>query len=301
MNGFWSLWIMFLVVLNLGITLFLFVWGTRVEIPTQPDGTSGHVWAHGVLRESVRKLPLWWVLMSAGMFVCGFAYLALYPGFGAYKGLLGWTSAGELRKDSDANAAKIAPLMQRIKESTVEQLAADPAATRLGQRLFIDNCAACHGREGHGNQKLGAPNLVDGDWLYGGDGGTIMSSILDGRHGAMPAFASAFGEDGVADLANYVLGLSNSRHDEAEAKAGKSLFTVCSACHGVDGKGNPALGAPNLTDRTWLYGGDLATIEQSIRNGRSGQMPAWRTRLGEDDARVIAAWVYAQTHTADAQ
>ena len=300
MNGFWSLWIMFLVVLNLGITLFLFVWGTRVEIPTLPDGTTGHVWAHGVLREGVRRLPLWWVLMSAGMFVCGFTYLALYPGFGAYKGLLGWTSAGELQRDSGENAAKLAPLMQRIKASTIEQLAADAEATRLGQRLFIDNCAACHGREGHGNHKLGAPNLVDGDWLYGGDSASIMTSILDGRHGAMPSFLSAYGEDGIARLANYVLSLSGARHSPDEAKAGQPMFVVCSACHGVDGKGNPALGAPNLTDTTWLYGGDLATIEQTIREGRSGQMPAWRTRLGEDDARVIAAWVHAQSHTTQA-
>jgi len=300
MNGFWSLWIMFLVVLNLGITLFLFIWGTRVEIPTLPDGTTGHVWAHGVLREGVRRLPLWWVLMSAGMFACGFTYLALYPGFGAYRGLLGWTSVGELERDSSENTAKLAPLMQRIKASTVEQLATDSEATRLGQRLFIDNCAACHGREGHGNPQLGAPNLVDGDWLYGGDSASIMTSILDGRHGAMPSFVSAYGEDGVANLANYVLGLSGAAHSQVRANAGQSMFVVCSACHGVEGKGNQALGAPNLTDAIWLYGGDLATIEKTIREGRNGQMPAWRSRLGEDDARVIAAWVYAQTHATTA-
>ncbi len=300
MTGFWSLWIMFLVVFNLGITLFLFIWGTRVAIPTLPDGTTGHVWAHGVLRESARRLPLWWVLMSAGMFICGFTYLALYPGFGSYKGLLGWTSSGELQRDSSDNQAKFAPLMQRIKDSTVEQLAADAGATRLGQRLFIDDCAACHGREAHGNRKLGAPDLVDGDWLYGGDSASIMTSILDGRHGAMPSFQSAYGEDGVAKLANYVLSLSGAPHSAAEANAGKAMFVVCSACHGVDGKGNPAIGAPNLTDAIWLYGGDLASIEQTIREGRNGQMPSWRARLGEDDARVIAAWVYAQTHPANA-
>lgn len=295
MNSFWSGWIMFLVVLNMGITFFLFLWGQRVKIPVQPDGTSGHVWAHGVLREGVRKLPLWWVLMSAAMFAAGFAYLVLYPGFGSFKGVLGWTSHGELQRHLDANQAKLAPLMQHIGGATVEQLATHPAATQLGQRLFVDNCAACHGREGHGNPSIGAPNLVDADWLYGGDGKTILTSILDGRGGSMPPFGATFGDDGVANLANYVLSLSGASHSPTKAAAGKSMFTVCAACHGPEGKGNPALGAPNLTDTIWLYGGDLATVEKTIRDGRNGVMPAWRTRLGEDEAKAIAAWVHAQS------
>jgi len=293
MSGFWSAWIMFLVVLNMGITFFLFIWGQRVKIPVQQDGTSGHVWAHGVLREGVRKLPLWWVLLSGGMFAVGFTYLALYPGFGRFKGVLGWTAHGELARDSEANAEKLAPLMRGFALYPVEKLAGDPAATRMGERLFIDNCAACHGRDAHGNAALGAPNLADDDWLYGGDGKAIMTSILDGRHGTMPPFGATFGEAGVGNLANYVLSLSGAPHDDAKATAGKAMFTVCSACHGPEGKGNPALGAPNLTDTTWLYGGDLATIEKTIRDGRGGVMPAWRSRLGEDDARVIAAWVYS--------
>lgn len=296
MSAFWSGWIIFLIVFNMGITLFLFVWGTRVRIPTLPDGTSGHVWAHGVLREGVRKLPLWWVLLSASMFVAGFTYLALYPGFGGFKGALGWTSHGELARDTAANQAKLDPVLGRFKGQTVEQLATDPEATRMGQRLFIDNCAACHGREGHGNAVLGAPNLADADWLYGGSGDAIMTSILDGRHGAMPAFASSFDPSALEDLANYVLSLSGAPHSSIRAAKGKPSFTVCAACHGPAGTGNPALGAPNLTDTIWLYGGDLATIEETIRNGRAGTMPAWRTRLNESDTRLIAAWVYAQSH-----
>ncbi len=293
MNSFWSGWIMFLVVLNMGITFFLFIWGQRVKIPVQDDGTSGHVWAHGVLREGVRKLPLWWVLMSAAMFAVGATYLVLFPGFGSFKGVLGWTAHGELARDSAANAAKLEPLMRDFSLYPVEKLAGDAAATRMGERLFIDNCAACHGRDAHGNAALGAPNLADNDWLYGGDGKAIMTSILDGRHGTMPPFGATFGEAGVSNLANYVLSLSGATHDETKASAGKAMFTVCSACHGPEGKGNPALGAPNLTDTTWLYGGDLATVEKTIRDGRGGVMPAWRSRLGEDDARVIAAWIYS--------
>jgi len=301
MSAFWSAWIIGLATFNLGICFFLFVWGQRVEIPTLPDGTTGHSWAHGALRESVRRLPLWWVVMSAAMFVVGAIYLALYPGYGSNKGVLGWTSHGELAQTSQANLGKLDPLLARFRQSTVEQLAADPAATAMGHRLFIDNCAACHGREGHGNPLLGAPNLVDGDWLYGGAGETIMTSILDGRHGTMPPFGAAFGDAGVEELANYVLSLSGAPHDAAKAAAGQPKFaTICIACHGVEGKGNQALGAPNLTDHIWLYGGDLATVEKDIRDGRSGQMPAWRERLGEDNARVIAAWVYAQANSKEA-
>lgn len=299
MSTFWSVWVMFLVVLNLGITFFLFLWGPRVEIPTLRDGTTGHVWAHGVLREGVRKLPLWWLIVSFAMFIAGFTYLALYPGFGAFKGMLGWTSAGEVAHDRDANDAKLAPLMQRIHDSPVEKLASDPEVTRLGQRLFIDNCAACHGREARGNAALGAPDLTDSDWLYGGSGKTILASILDGRHGAMPAWSGTLSDSQITDVANYVKGLSGGPHDDVKAFAGRAVFaTTCAACHGADGKGNQALGAPNLTDTTWLYGGSLDTIEETIRNGRSGVMPSWRTRLGGDDARAVAAFVYAQSHSA---
>ena len=296
MSAFWSGWIISLIVFNLGVSLFLFVWGTRVKIPTIADGTTGHVWAHGTILEGVHRLPLWWVLFSASMFIAAFTYLALYPGFGSYKGVLGWTSHGELASDTATNQAKLDHALERLKGQTIEQLAADGSATSMGQRLFIDNCAACHGREGHGNRVLGAPNLTDSDWLYGGDSSAITASILDGRHGVMPPFASSFDAESLTNLANYVLSLSGADHSPFKAAAGKPLCAVCSACHGVEGKGNPLLGAPNLTDTVWLYGGDLASIKQTIRNGRGGVMPPWRTRLDDTDTRLVAAWVYAQSH-----
>lgn len=296
MSAFWSAWIMFLIVLNLGITLFLFIWATNLKIPTLPDGTTGHIWAHGVIREGVRRMPLWWVVMSALLFVIAFGYLVLYPGFGSHKGTLGWTAHGELAADVAANRAKLDPVLARFATESVEQLATDSEATRMGQRLFIDNCAACHGREGHGNHVLGAPNLVDSDWLYGGSGDAIVTSIRDGRHGTMPPFGSSFDAEAIKDLANYVLSLSDSPHSQVRAARGKASFTVCAACHGPTGTGNQALGAPNLTQPTRLYGADLAMIDQTIRNGRSGVMPAWKSRLGESDTRLIAAWIYAQSH-----
>ncbi|KLD64870.1 cytochrome-c oxidase, cbb3-type subunit III [Dyella japonica] len=296
MSLFWSLWIMFLVVLNLGITFFLFLWAPRAKIPVREDGTSGHVWAHGVLREGVRRLPMWWIIMSAAMFVIGIAYLVLFPGFGRYKGVLNWTSHGELAANTAANDAKLDDMMKRFSLYPIEQLAGDPNAQQLGKRLFQDNCAACHGRAATGNILLGAPDLTDKDWLYGGNGKDIYTSIHDGRSGVMPPWAS-LGEDNVKNLAQYVLGLSGRPHDEKAAAAAKPLFVTCAACHGPEGKGNPALGAPDLTDQVWLHGGTQADIEHSIRDGRQGHMPAWSPRLTDDQIRVLASYVYHVSHT----
>lgn len=298
MSTGWSLWVMFLVVLNMGITFFLYLWGPRAKIPTLPDGTSGHVWAHGVLREGVRKLPLWWVLFSGAMFVIGFTYLALFPGFGNFKGVLGWTSHAELAHNVATNEATLAPLMERFKLYPVEQLASDPAALQMGKVLFEDNCAACHQRSGKGNVAVGAPDLSDSDWLYGGSGSDITTSIHDGRSGVMPPWAS-LGADNVKNLAQYVLSLSGSPHDAAKAAAGQPLFATCAACHGADGKGNPALGAPNLTDKVWLHGSSVTDIEKSIGEGRQGHMPAWSPRLSDEQIRVVAAYVYQLSHPAD--
>lgn len=292
MTPFWSAWIMALVTFNLGITLFLFIWSTRVKIPVLPDGTTGHVWAHGVLREAVRPLPTWWVVVSALMFALAFGYLVLFPGFGSHEGLLGWSMHGELAEDVASTRAKLEPLITRQAESTVEQLAGDPATVAIGQRLFADNCAACHGSRGQGNQALGAPDLTDDDWLYGGDGDTLLATILDGRRGMMPPASTTLPEGGIEEVAQYVLSLSGRENDPVRAALGKEKFATCAACHGADGTGNPALGAPNLTDDVWLYGGTQAQVQRTIREGRSGEMPAFRSRLTETEAKSIAAWVY---------
>lgn len=295
MSTFWSLWIMFLVTFNLGLTFFLFVWGLRVKIPSLPDETTGHVWAHGVLREGLRRLPLWWVLMSAAMFLAGFIYLVRYPGFGSYAGTLGWTAHGQLADDSAANQEKLQPLMQSFEGQTLEQLAMNVDATTIGERLFVDNCAACHGREAQGNHALGTPNLVDADALYGNDETALMTSILNGRNGIMPPIGAALAEADVTATAHYVRSLSGLEHDAAQAQAGQTTFnTFCAACHTPQGTGNPLLGAPNLTDAIWLQDNDLASIEHTIRNGRSGTMPPWNDRLGEQNARLIGAWLHAR-------
>jgi cytochrome c oxidase cbb3-type subunit 3 len=296
MTELWSNWVIVLVSINLGITVFLFLWGLRVDIPTLPDGTSGHVWAHGVLREGVRRLPTWWIVLSAASLIAGLGYLVLYPGVGAFAGTLGWTSGSELAQKQESNRLLEAPLLERVRGKPVETIAADPEALRVGGVLFIENCAACHGRDARGNRALGAPNLTDRDWLYGGDGKAILTSILDGRNGTMPPLGSGKSEREIRDIAHYVLKLAGRTHDSLRAHFGKEGFAACAACHGADGKGNTALGAPNLTDGVWLYGDSIEDIVESIRNGRNGVMPALRHRLGEDNASLVAAWVYAQSH-----
>lgn len=295
MSEFWAGWVIVLIVFNLGVTFLLFIWAPRARIPTLPDGTTGHVWAHGAIREGLKRLPRWWISISMAVYISAFVYLWRYPGFGNYAGLLGWTSQGELARDVLANQERLGAVVKRVAGDPIEKLAGNPEIVAMGEVLFRDNCAACHGRAGHGNQQLGAPNLADSDWLYGG-GDAVLASILDGRRGVMPPWGQQFGDAGVENLTQYVLSLSGAPHDAAKAAAGKTQFVACAACHGPDGKGNPALGAPNLTDAIWLYGGDAETIQTTIRDGRSGIMPAWRERLGPDNARLVAAYVLSLSH-----
>ncbi len=295
MNGFWSGWVIFFIVLNLGIALFLFVFSQRVEIPTKPDGTTGHAWAHGVLREGVRRLPLWWVVISAASLIVAIVYLVLYPALGGYGGLLGWTSAAEYERVAAERAARLEPVLASLGERELDSIPAHDPAAVVGRRLYLDNCAACHGTDATGNTVLGAPNLTDSAWLYGGDPDTVIASILDGRHGTMPPWGAVLGDEGVVNVASYVRSLAGLDASAERAAAGKTQFeTLCAACHGVDGKGLQALGAPDLTDDDWLYGSDLTSVIASIRDGRSGEMPAWRGRLSENEARAIAAWLYTQ-------
>ncbi|WHZ19325.1 MAG: Cytochrome c oxidase (cbb3-type) subunit CcoP [Rhodanobacteraceae bacterium] len=299
MSTFWSIWVMALVVFNLGLTFVLFLWAPRAKVPVKPDGTTGHVWAHGVLREGLNNLPRWWIALSGAMFIAAFIYLWLYPGFGAHKGKLGWTAHGQLAQEVAENNAKLDPLLARFRMYTVEQLSGDQQALQMGKVLFEDNCAACHGRNAKGNMALGAPNLTDNDWLYGGTGKDITASITNGRAGVMPAW-NALGEDTVNNLVEYVLQISGQPHDAKMAAAAEPTFkSTCAACHGADGKGNQGVGAPNLTDAIWLHGGTRADIHTTIHDGRQGAMPAWHSRLSDDDIHVTAAYVYSLSHRED--
>jgi cytochrome c oxidase cbb3-type subunit 3 len=286
---------MVLACVTAGVGLTLFVWALRMRIPTAEDGTTGHVWAHGVLREAVRPLPWWWIVISLGAFLFGAAYLLLYPGFGNFAGRLGWTSSGEHQRNAAANNVLLEARLAPLRGLSLDELASHIDATRIGHRLYLDNCSACHGPRAMGNHAVGAPNLTDTDWLYGGDSQAILTSILDGRAGVMPPLGGALGENGVNEVAAYVVSLTGTQVPPDWIAAGKVRFDgVCAACHGPDGHGNPALGAPNLVDEAWNYGGNIESVVATVRDGRSGVMPAWRSRLSADEARLITAWILAQ-------
>ena len=286
MSLFWSIYVGVLIAGNLGLAIFLYFYGTRVKIPIEGDGTTGHSWDNGKLRESVRKLPRWWAVMSLASLAAAIGYLVLFPGFGNFKGVLGWTSAQQVQEAREENARKLDELFARYRQYPVDRLSEDDVALQYGDRLFQDNCAACHGSKAEGGP--GFPSLT----VNGDDGDFVVATAMNGRTGVMPPWGAVLGEQGVSETANYVLSLSGSPHDAARARAGEARFKeTCAACHGADGKGTKALGAPDLTDRSWIYGGDLASIMQSIREGRIGHMPAWKDRLGQDQVRMIAAWL----------
>lgn len=286
MSGFWLAWVIVLAVLTIGISVSLFVGGMRVKLPTQADGTTGHDWDG--IREGVRNLPWWWIVYSVVGFLGALGYLALYEG-------LGWSSEEHLRRDVAANDAKLEARIEPWRALSIEQLAGNAEAVGVGHRLYLDNCAACHGNTALGNQALGAPDLTDADWQYGSSGEAIVTSILEGRNGVMPPWGGALGHNGVNEVTSYVLSLGGVQGPEDWVAAGKQRYeTLCVSCHGPEGLGNPALGAPNLADRVWAYGGSFASVATSIRDGRSGVMPAWRSRLNTDQARLIAAWVVQQ-------
>lgn len=292
MTSFWSVFVIVIVVANIVGSAWLLFANAR---DSSPDKTTGHIWDED-LTEYNKPLPLWWVGLFVGSIVFGIGYLVVYPGLGAFAGVTGWTSAKEHDSDVAAANAKLDAILAEFRNRPIEALSGDPKAIAIGHNVFANNCAACHGSAARGGP--GFPNLTDDDWLYGSTPETIVATITSGRTGVMPPWGAALGDTGVENVAEYVLSLSGKTHDAAKAEAGKAQFmTMCIACHGPDGKGNQTIGAPNLADDVWLYGGDLASIEATIRNGRNGQMPAWDKTLGADRIRLVAAWVLAQSAT----
>jgi cytochrome c oxidase cbb3-type subunit 3 len=253
------------------------------------DNTTGHIWDED-LREMNNPLPRWWMFLFVITVLFAFAYLALYPGLGSNDGTLNWSSRSQYETEQARASAAMAPLYARFASMDETALARDPQAMGIGERLFINNCAACHGSDGRGSK--GFPNLTDKDWLWGGSFETVQQTITQGRNGMMPPMAAAVGTaEDVRNVANYVLSLSGSPHDNISAQLGRSKFVICSACHGGDGKGNPALGAPNLTDKVWLHGWGEQAIVAMVNEGKSNVMPAQGGHLSAEQIRVLAAYV----------
>ena len=293
-DGFWSLYVAGLTIVSIvGCALLLSAFSRR----RQPGdaSTTGHEW-DGDLAEYNNPLPRWWMSLFWGTIAFSLAYLAFYPGLGSFEGIFRWSSQEQYRDEQAAADREFGPTFQRFASMSIPDIAKDPHAHAIGERLFLNYCSQCHGSDARGGK--GFPNLADNDWLYGGDPDTILASILDGRKGTMPALGAALGGDEqVTNVANYVLSLSGAPHDAKRAEAGKPKFAMCAACHGADGKGNRQLGAPNLTDAVWLHGGSLKTITETITNGRQSAMPAHRDFLGEDKSRVLAGYVYSLSPT----
>ncbi|MDY0022705.1 cytochrome-c oxidase, cbb3-type subunit III [Arenimonas caeni] len=292
----WSLFVIFLVVLNIGGCAWLLWWTSKRRGDEARNAeTTGHVW-DGDLTEYNKPLPRWWIILFWLTIAYSVAYLAWYPGMGNFAGTSGWTSAKEHDADKAEADARLAEAFGRFDGMAIDEIAGHPEAVAFGARLFQNYCAQCHGSDARGAR--GFPNLTDGDWLWGGSPDQILTTILAGRQAAMPPLAAAIGGDiGVTEVTAYVQSLSGIKADPALAAAGQARYAgVCAACHGPEGKGNPILGAPNLTDDTWLYGSDFNSIAEGIRNGRNGMMPAHEPIIGETRSRLVGAYVWSISH-----
>lgn len=300
-NEWWSTAIAVVVTLSLIFCLVLLWAQSKVKVKVGADGkplpaeTTGHVWDENLMEEN-NPLPGWWKTMFYLTIFFAVGYLYLYPGFGDRQGSLGWSKVSEYEKEMKDADAQYGPIFDKYLAMDIKAVAKDPQAHEIGQRLFLNTCAACHGSDAQGGK--GYPNLTDNDWLYGGDPQTIELTITEGRHGQMPPMGAAVGtDDDVRNVANYVLSLSGSPHDPIKAALGKSKFVACAACHGMDGKGNQQIGAPNLTDKIWLYGGSIDTVMETINKGRNNQMPAHKDILSKGKIHLLAAYVWSLSNS----
>lgn len=289
-----SFWPLFITVIALGgiFGCALLLWKTsKVKVNTSAgDNTSGHVWDEDI-REMNNPLPRWWVGLFIITIIFGLGYLAAYPGLGTYAGGLEWSEAKQYDQEVEAANKALAPMYAKFAAMSVENLAKDPEAKAIGERIFMNNCSQCHGSDARGSR--GFPNLTDNDWLHGGSPEKIKETITGGRIGMMPPMAAAVGtEEDVKNVANYVLSLSGSAHDESRAALGKEKFAACAACHGVDGKGNQAIGSANLTDNIWLHGAGEAAIIKRINEGKTNQMPAWASKFTPEQIHVLTAYIW---------
>jgi cytochrome c oxidase cbb3-type subunit 3 len=285
----WAWYVAGVTVLGLVFCLALLVVASRRKVMAN-DNTTGHVWDED-LRELNNPLPRWWMWLFVMTVVFAAVYLAFYPGLGSSPGTLRWTSTNQFQAEQDKARAALLPVYAKYAAMPADQLVRDEAAMGIGQRLFLNNCAQCHGSDARGSK--GFPNLTDQDWLGAGTPEYIEKTIMEGRVGMMPPMAAAVGtSEDVKNVANYVLSLSGSAHNSIAAQLGKEKFTVCAACHGPEGKGNPALGAPNLTDKIWLHGWGEQAIINMVMAGKTNAMPAQGRLLSAEQVHVLGAYVW---------
>jgi cytochrome c oxidase cbb3-type subunit III len=288
-NAGWSVYVAGITIAGLVFCIVLLLIASRRKVMAN-DNTTGHVWDED-LREMNNPLPRWWMGLFVITVVFSAAYLALYPGLGSAQGGLGWSSTGQWQAEQEKARTAMAPVYAGFAGQSAEQLAKNPQAMAIGERLFANNCAQCHGADARGSKSF--PNLADSDWLGGTGDEYIHKTIVEGRQGVMPPMAAAVGgAEDVRNVAHYVLSLSGSPHNAVAAQLGKAKFGACAACHGPDGKGNQALGAPNLTDKIWLHGWGEAAIVAMINNGKTNVMPAQGPRFTPEQVKVLTAYVW---------
>jgi len=288
-SEFWS-WFIIAIVVGGILWLFYLLRGNN-KVEGEPGVPTGHVWDEN-LEEFNNPLPRWWLIMFYLTIFFSIGYLVLYPGLGSFKGVLGWSEVGEYEQEVKDADAEFGPIFAQFEQTPIPELAGNAAAMKAGERLFVNYCAVCHGSDARGAP--GFPNLRDADWLYGGQPEQIEASIMNGRNGVMPAWEGPLGgEQGVKQVAEYVMSLAGRDVDQALAAEGEAKYAICVGCHMADGTGNQALGAPNLTDDVWLYGGSPRAIQESIAKGRNGRMPAHAEFLGQAKSHVLSAYVYS--------
>lgn len=298
MSNFWHWWIVLLTTACLVLVTWVLFSTRKTQRQETTEETTGH--DYDGIEEYDNPLPHWWFLLFVATLVFTVGYLILYPGMGQWAGVFGWTATGELEGAQLKHERRFAPEFARYAATPIEELIQNPKAVKMGQRIYINNCALCHGMDARGT--FGFPNLADDDWLYGGTPEAIKATIAHGRQGQMPAWGPVIGDRGVRQVASYTRALSgiDTGASPADLEAGKTIFsTTCAVCHNSDGTGNFALGAPNLTNNIWLYGSSQAQVEYTIRQGRNGVMPPWNAVLGAEKVHLVTAYVYSLTHKAE--
>lgn len=286
----WSIFVAAVTVVGLVACLALLIIASRRKVMAN-DNTTGHVWDED-LRELNNPLPRWWMYLFVITVAFAAVYLAIYPGLGSFRGMAGWSSTDQYKRERARLEASMQPTYAKYASLSAEDLAKDSQAMEIGQRLFLNNCAQCHGADGRGS--LGFPNLTDAEWQWGGSHDQIKETITNGRMGIMPPMAAAVGNaEDVRNVAHYVLSLSGTAHNSVYAQLGQAKFAACAACHGADGKGNQAMGAPDLTNATWLHGYGEQAIVRAIGNGFNNVMPAQARLLTPEQIHVLGAYVWS--------
>lgn len=285
MSSFWSLWIIILFTVCIVLLLWL-LFSNRTVDHNEEDKKKDHNFDG--IEEYDNPLPTWFFNIFLGSIIFGAIYLVLFPGFGNFKGVLGWTSHNQWQKDVDQAETAFNELAASFTQTPAKELASNRDAVRMGKRLFKSNCTTCHGSDAKGGYAF--PNLTDNDWLYGGSEDAIKHTITNGRTGAMPGWGAALGND-LDAMTDYVIKLGNE--DVSQHPMAGKFKMLCSACHQADGTGNQMLGAPNLTDDIWLYGGSPSEINITIAKGRMGNMPSFKDLLTAERIHLLSAYIYS--------